>query len=813
MFSWLKKKPAPPLRPQVIEPIYHWSDDEIPRYPPFMKGLPTVPPAKLLETQSELIDRISNTAITTPSDFRRLYMPTIERFAAFAHLLPASQSHHHRGAGGLLRHSLEVGLWALQSADKVLLDAAKSPSQRREMEPRWQFAVFVAALCHDAGKPVTDLTVTNRERTSVWKPIKEDLYDWATKNKVDAYFLDWREGRSRQHTALSNLIADRIIGADALEWIEEGGTELIIWLLESLNCNPGPINLIHDLVIKADQTSVERDLKSLGVAMAGYDLGVPVERHLTDIMRRFIKEGAWLVNEPGARLWNIDGHLYLVWPAAGEEIARQVREDGIPGIPRTPDGILDMLVERQIAFVREGAAGGDRLWKIAPACLAEKIPDIKLSAIRLRDEAMVSLVPIPSVDGKVIAGEEVATPTKAQAENQATEHQTKSEPEKIQEDTSAPAKSTESQSVQPQTAVPGATATLAVSSEAAPRSPHQETTHKEEAAASSSSSSGRGARQSPPTERQKPSIQLDGAIGEALKALVQDIKSGDKQMEVAAAVDSDGHLLLRWPDAFSGYGLTPKNIMDELTAREWLWIDPMAPLKKVIDGQFGSETAKAIRLEKEISDCLMNELGGIESRSAPAAETKDKPAHQTKSENASLQQPGAGKEKTRAKEKPKRDKTDNNSRQAKPASQSTSNGPHVAGHQDEQPQPTPTGICAMVDAGKEQERTGDVVAQAVSISSTNDGRAAPTKEEGAQNWDAAMKRPATSIDEIYSVIASIPGAAEKDGWKSIPRSAVIGACRKNGIAVTQGLLVDMAQQNGGRLIVDGAYIKIRQDSK
>ncbi|KAA3419555.1 TraI domain-containing protein, partial [Streptococcus pneumoniae] len=33
--------------------------------------------------------------------------------ARFAHLLPASQSHHHRGAGGLLRHSLEVGLWAL----------------------------------------------------------------------------------------------------------------------------------------------------------------------------------------------------------------------------------------------------------------------------------------------------------------------------------------------------------------------------------------------------------------------------------------------------------------------------------------------------------------------------------------------------------------------------------------------------------------------------------------------------------------------------------------------------------------------------
>lgn len=146
MFSWLKKKSSPTTPTQSIEPIYHWSEDEIPRYPPFMKGLPVIPPAKLLETQAELLDKIANTAISTPKEFERFYIPAIERFAAFAHLLPASQSHHHRGAGGLLRHSLEVGLWALQSADKVLLDAAKTPSQRREMEPRWQFAVFVAAL-------------------------------------------------------------------------------------------------------------------------------------------------------------------------------------------------------------------------------------------------------------------------------------------------------------------------------------------------------------------------------------------------------------------------------------------------------------------------------------------------------------------------------------------------------------------------------------------------------------------------------------------------------------------------------------------
>ncbi|MEW6164419.1 MAG: MobH family relaxase [Pseudomonadota bacterium] len=583
MLSWWRKKSTEAVPSHEKQPIYHWSDDEIPRYPPFMKGLPTVPPEKLLETQSELIDRIADTAIATPEIIGRYYLPAVRRFASYAHLLPASQSHHHRGAGGLLRHSIEVGLWALQSADKVLLESAKSPSQRREMEPRWQLAVFLAALCHDAGKPVTDLVVTNRDRTAVWKPIKEDLFTWASKHHVQAYFLDWREGRARQHTALSNLIGDRIIGAETLDWIEEGGTELIVWLMESLTSNPGPANPIYDLVIKADQTSVERDLKTLGVAMAGYDLGVPVERHLTDIMRRFIKEGMWLVNEPGARVWNIDGNLYLIWPAAGEEIARQVREDGIPGIPRTPDGILDMLLERQIAFVREDAATGDRLWKIAPAVLVEKIPEIKLPAIRLRDEAMVSTIPITPVAGRIL--------------NDAHSNQTvEAEPRTSQVVVEAEAISQEPASTE--VAQPNDEGSVTEGSKAIQSRPIPKDKPM----------------QSP---RQTPNpIALDGAVGEALRALAQDLKSGDKRWGWDAVIDPQQQLLLRWPDAFSGYGLTVKMILDELAVKEWLWVDPMTPLKRVLDVELNGLPTKAIRLVRELTPMFISESGG-ESHNLP----------------------------------------------------------------------------------------------------------------------------------------------------------------------------------------------------
>lgn len=42
----------------------------------------------------------------------------------------------------------------------------------------------------------------------------------------------------KSHIALSNLIAERIITSDTLGWIEEGGTELIVWLMETLNGSP-----------------------------------------------------------------------------------------------------------------------------------------------------------------------------------------------------------------------------------------------------------------------------------------------------------------------------------------------------------------------------------------------------------------------------------------------------------------------------------------------------------------------------------------------------------------------------------------------
>jgi len=76
---------------------------DIPRYPPFDRGLPAVSPDVLLQTQQDLIDRIEKTAGLTPDEFRNRIMPVIRNLARYVHLLPATNTGHHRGAGGLFR--------------------------------------------------------------------------------------------------------------------------------------------------------------------------------------------------------------------------------------------------------------------------------------------------------------------------------------------------------------------------------------------------------------------------------------------------------------------------------------------------------------------------------------------------------------------------------------------------------------------------------------------------------------------------------------------------------------------------------------
>lgn len=234
-----------------------------PRYPPIDLGIPVCPPEILLEHNQDIVDALRQN-ISDQQFFDEHYFPAMLRLANMVQQLPASERHHHRKMGGLLRHSLEVGLYAVQMAEDRISQDGEITQQGSITDPRWKLAVFIAGIGHDLGKIVTDISVSDRSTELKWSPYSSGLYVWAAHNGIENYFMHWKEGRGKKHVTISSTLIDTVMTKGSLNWISDDGNDNVIWIHESLNNNPGTTNMIHQFIVAADQFSVRQDLKSIG---------------------------------------------------------------------------------------------------------------------------------------------------------------------------------------------------------------------------------------------------------------------------------------------------------------------------------------------------------------------------------------------------------------------------------------------------------------------------------------------------------------------------------------------------------------------
>ncbi|MBF4360626.1 TraI domain-containing protein, partial [Vibrio anguillarum] len=152
------------------------------------------------------------------------------------------------------------------------------------------------------GKPVSDLSITDEDGRYQWTPFLETLSQWTSNNSIERYFIRWRDGRCKRHEQFSILVLNRVMTPELLAWLTQPGPEILQAMLEAIG-NTDPDHVLSKLVIEADQTSVQRDLKAQRISVDDNALGVPVERYLLDAMRRLLASSQWLVNQRDARVW------------------------------------------------------------------------------------------------------------------------------------------------------------------------------------------------------------------------------------------------------------------------------------------------------------------------------------------------------------------------------------------------------------------------------------------------------------------------------------------------------------------------------
>jgi conjugal transfer pilus assembly protein TraI len=346
-------------------------------YPPVDPGLPALTTEELLEPHRDLIDRIKACYGVDRGTYEREVLSLIRRYAEFVNLLPATPDNYFNAHGGLLRLGLEVAFFSLQGTDGHIFSGRSTISTRRQLEPRWRCATFIAGLCCEIHRTLGHVVVSN-EAGGEWQPYLLPLSAWLSGQRVPRFFVKWLRN-AHESRALGLFALRHVIPADVLQHLATGNSIVVPHLMASITGMPlyREHNIIDDLVRRSVALVIDCHLQ----ASDGYgkpQVGAHLERYLVDAMRRLVNSNsAWKPNAEKSRVWFGADGLFIVWPNAAIEIRKLLESDQLPGIPKEPETILQILLR---AGVFEAQGSSQATWEIIPPGSRSCMEAVKVSS-------------------------------------------------------------------------------------------------------------------------------------------------------------------------------------------------------------------------------------------------------------------------------------------------------------------------------------------------------------------------------------------------------------------------------------------------
>lgn len=309
---------------------------------------PAVPVQYLLNKNAQLINRIKLCYGAEKQAFEAEVLSLIRAYAAFVHMLPASQTQGFTDPGGLLRLGLEVGFFALQGTDARIFSGRSTISVRRELEPRWRLATFIAGLCCELHLAMGRLQVTDSS-AEVWPACLHPLAEWLHLRQAHHYTINWN-GEFAQARGFGLFALPHVVPASVLQDLASGNSLIVPQLLASISGMPlpQPRNVLDELVRRSLALVIERNLlpqaRSADPSSIHLAIGLHLKRFVLDAMRHLIGFNAnWAPNLEKSRVRLASDGLFLVWPQAGYDIIKLWEQDQMAGLPKTPAALLEVL--------------------------------------------------------------------------------------------------------------------------------------------------------------------------------------------------------------------------------------------------------------------------------------------------------------------------------------------------------------------------------------------------------------------------------------------------------------------------------------
>jgi conjugal transfer pilus assembly protein TraI len=341
-------------------------------------GIAVVTVEALLASHDDLLSRIKLCYGADKATFEKDLLDPIWRLAAYVNVLPATADNYFCELGGLFRLALEVGFYALQGTDGHIVSGRATISTRRQLEPRWRLATFFAGLCCELHRTLSQLVVTD-ERGEEWPAYLGPLTSWLVQRKSPRFFIRWLP-KSTETRALGLFALPHVVPGSTMQHLATANSVVVPQLLASVAGIPmyRDQNVLVDLVKRATALVIDRNLIANANRYGRPILGAHIERYLIDAMRRLIgAHSAWSPNQERSRVWHGPEGLFIVWPNAVTEIRKLLEEDQLPGIPQSPQTILEILTGAGI-FVP--ASDKSPLWSISPPPGKNAVDAVKLSS-------------------------------------------------------------------------------------------------------------------------------------------------------------------------------------------------------------------------------------------------------------------------------------------------------------------------------------------------------------------------------------------------------------------------------------------------
>lgn len=296
----------------------------------------------------------------SPDHFDAMYLPALVEFSERVQLAPASMSHHHAYAGGLLLHTLDVVRHALTLRKAFHLPIGAEPEITARLEHLYTYAVFAVGLLHDAGKAMVNVRFIDPARADrTWSPLGSTFRECGFK-KYRLDFIYPVPYSLHQQVAASVFYWLPDI---ARSWL---GQEPILLgeLLAALYGDYLDAGVFAEILQKADGHSVATDMQLDTRDYQRFQTPlIPIQVRIKNALRQVFESNTLRLNAAGAQGWvdNTGEFMYLVCRPTAGAIVEQARSEGVTSLPTEPGRLYDVLADYGLVELTDE---GKAIWRV-----------------------------------------------------------------------------------------------------------------------------------------------------------------------------------------------------------------------------------------------------------------------------------------------------------------------------------------------------------------------------------------------------------------------------------------------------------------